>query len=106
MAVAPETVNRFYQMMCRADLADSYEARHARLILEHLKTITERRELIAEKKVELLPESSQEAADRSYIDTVMRLTEGFLGEMTRSSSLEDAHHRKVSEIWERASMAQ
>lgn len=106
MAVAPETVNRFYQMMCRADLADSYEARHARLILEYLKTITERRELIAEKKLELLPESSQEAADRSYIDTVMRLTEGFLGEMTRSSSLEDAHHRKVSEIWERASMAQ
>ncbi len=100
MAIPPEIVAIFYQMMRDAGLAESYEARHARLILEYLTVIAKREELIAEGQLDLLPEPSQEAANRSYIDAVLRLTEGLSREMTRLSSLNDPYHRKVSEIWE------
>jgi len=64
----------------------SYEAAHARLALEYVLTIAERRRLQQEKKLAPLPEPSQTAADQSYRDTAARLYEGLVKVLDSPSS--------------------
>ncbi len=99
MAVSPETLDRFRRKMCEAGFSDSYEARHAGLILEYLTVIAERNRLLADGLLEPLPEPSQSAADISYKDAVRRLSAGFLQTVTAPLSKENPYQTLVRKIW-------
>ena len=99
MAVSPETLDGFYRKMCEAGFPDSYETRHARLILEYLRVIDERNRLLADGELPPLSEPSQKAADLSYAEAVRRLSDGFLQAVTGSSSGEDPYRAQVRRIW-------
>ena len=85
--------------MCEAGFSDSYEARHAGLILEYLTVIAERNRLLADGLLEPLPEPSQSAADISYKDAVRRLSAGFLQTVTAPLSKENPYQTLVRKIW-------
>ncbi|HOJ32024.1 MAG TPA: hypothetical protein PKY35_04215 [Candidatus Hydrogenedentes bacterium] len=55
---------------------ETYLSAHARLTLESIAATFERERLKKEGTLALLPARSQEAADQSYVDTVLRLWEG------------------------------
>jgi hypothetical protein len=89
----------FYARLCAAQLADSYEACHARLIVDYVHAIHARQRLIDEGRLQLLPEPSQAAADKSYVDTVRRLADGLRTVLGAYSNAPDPHRQRVWTIW-------
>lgn len=103
-AIAPPAVpfaqlGAFYNALAAAGLADTYEARHARLACEYMHAIQARMKLKAEGGIPLLAEASQYAADKSYVDTAVKLADGLNKTVTAYEGLEDPHKTKVLEIW-------
>ncbi|MDP4284061.1 MAG: hypothetical protein Q8891_06530 [Bacteroidota bacterium] len=92
-------MSRFYSKLVENNLQETYEAKHAALILEVVKTIFERRKLKKQKKIELLPEKSQVAADNLYISTVNNLTSGLIQLLEKEKSSSNKEERKIYLIW-------
>lgn len=84
----------FYASLAENKLQGTYEAQHAALILKMVKAMNERRTLKEQKKLHLLPERSQTAADNLYIGTVTALTKGLVQhlEKSRNSSVKQEQH--------------
>jgi hypothetical protein len=75
-------------------LGESYEGAHLRLALNAIRTIRERRKLLSQGKIAPLPEPSQSAADKSYIDTAYRICDG-LQSLLRSYENSTEPHKKL-----------
>jgi hypothetical protein len=73
----------FHERLVASGFGDSYEAVHAQLALDAAAAVHARARLLMEGKLPLLSEGSQSAADRSYVDTVVRLCDG-LDEVLKS----------------------
>ena len=69
-------IEKLYQELVSQGKADSYAAAHARLILEYIETIKQRRQLSEKGRLVPLPPKAQSAADRSYVDALIRLVQG------------------------------
>ena len=66
----------FCDRLTKAGLGESYEAAHARLAWQCIATSYVRRKLQREGRLNPLPAASQVAADKSYIDTAVKLCDG------------------------------
>ncbi len=92
-------IGGFYNALVREGLASSYEAQHARLICEYLTAIQERTKMKSEGRITLLPEASQCAADRSYLEAAIRLADGLQKTVAAYEGSQDEHKKHVSALW-------
>jgi hypothetical protein len=76
-------------------LSESYAATHARLAIEAVEVIHERRAMFAAAKLEPLAAPSQAAADQSYVDTATRLIEGLEAAIKACEASTDPQRRQV-----------
>jgi hypothetical protein len=95
-----ERLRRLHNRLIEAGLAESYEAAHARLALEYVATLDARRKLLADGKIQPLPEvERQQAADKSYIETAAKLCDGLQNVLKSYAKSQDAQKKRVCEIW-------
>jgi hypothetical protein len=81
-----------------AGLGESYEAAHARLALDYISTVYERRKLQSEGKLPRLPESSQDAADKCYVDTAIKLCDGLGNVIESYGESDDPGKKRIYEL--------
>jgi hypothetical protein len=93
------TFARLLQRLDQAGLAQTYEAAHAQLILRQWLTIMKRAELQSTGKLAQLPEPSQTAADKSYVETLTKLCEGLEKVVDGYADSRLAEKRRIHEIW-------
>ncbi|MFN0170354.1 MAG: hypothetical protein ACKV22_28375 [Bryobacteraceae bacterium] len=67
---------KFLDALVRQGLGSGYEAAHARVFLQSVRSYQDRMRLQAEGKLERLPKASQKAADRLYVDSAQKLFTG------------------------------
>jgi hypothetical protein len=91
-----ERIQRFYTALLVAGLAESYEAAHARLALRCLAAAHQRAQSLANGRLAPLPvpERSQAAADKLYVDTASKLCDGL--EKALEASAKDS---RVYALW-------
>lgn len=89
----------FHGNMESAGLGQGYEAAHARLALEYVRAISERRRLQQEGTIASLAEASQAAADKLYLDTAAKLYEGLVKSLDGYANSTDPHKGKVHKLW-------
>jgi hypothetical protein len=97
--VSMKQIRAFYNAMQRAGLAETYEGSHARLIIDQLAAMHNRQELQAQGKLATLPEASQAAADKSYLDTLVKLKQGLAKTIEASADTGDAQKRVIFDLW-------
>jgi hypothetical protein len=95
-----EKIGVFYARLCELGLDETYEAKHARLIVDYVEAIHERAKMKSEGKLYLLPATSQFAADKSYIDAVNRLAQGFRIVMESYSQSDNEDKKRLYKIWQ------
>ncbi|MEK7683790.1 MAG: hypothetical protein AAB466_00040 [Verrucomicrobiota bacterium] len=95
-------LRRFCQSLARAGWAESYEAAHARLALDCIATVYERRRLLAEGKLKVLPPPSQVAADKSYVETAIKLSDGLEAALASDQDSDPSRFRKIQKLWQAA----
>jgi hypothetical protein len=81
---------RLYNDTCHNGLQDSYEARHAALALDAMRAAHVRARMKKDGKLAPLPDATQAAADKSYVETVIRLTDGLLKNVQQSTAAQAA----------------
>lgn len=94
-----EALEKFLEQMKKAGLSDAYEAAHAQLALDAMRTISTRQQLANQGALKTLPTKSQEAADQSYIDTVQKLLGGFQDLMKKYGQAPSAREQKIGLLW-------
>ncbi len=82
-----------------AGFGNSYEAAHARLIERAALVARERHGLLAAGKIPRLPEVSEAAADKSYIDAATALYDGLAKLMKSYAQSSDERARKIAGLW-------
>lgn len=95
-----QRLRTFYQRMVEANLADRYEAAHARLAIRSADAAFQRLELLAQGKIGRLPEPSQSAADRSYFTAAARLADGLEKLLVRYQKSSDPLPKRIGSLWE------
>lgn len=92
-------VREFHRRLTVSRLGESYEAAHAKLILDCAQVATERRGLRQAGILHVLPEASQAAADKLYDETVAKLCAGLEATVKSYQDTTDKARRKVLELW-------
>jgi len=100
LAEPVKKVQAFIERLSKQGLSESYPAAHAVLVLRSVRAILERRKLKSQKKLTILPEPSQTAADQSYVDTAMKLYAGLEKAMKSYGESDDPQRRTIFTIWE------
>jgi len=94
-----ERVGEFHRRLMAARLGESYEAAHAQLILDCAQVVPARQELLSAGKIHHLPEASQIAADKSYLETVTKLCDGLDSVMKSYEQSPDSTRGKIFQLW-------
>lgn len=89
----------FLDRLASAGRGESYEAAHARLALACMAAIPARQRLLASGQLAPLPEASQAAADRSYVDAASRLYDGLEAVLKGYAASPDARKRRIHDLW-------
>lgn len=92
-------VREFHRQLLAVDLGATYEAAHAKLILDFAEATATRRELLRADKLSRLSEPTQTAADKSYDETLTKLCDGLESVMKSSERSPDATRNKIFELW-------
>ena len=92
-------IRRFHRGLVSAGLTDSYEAAHARLAVEYQAVTRRRLKMLSEGKLKRLSGQSQYAADKSYMDTTLKLCEGLKRTVDSYKETRDVHKKRVYTIW-------
>lgn len=95
-----EEIGQFCRHLREAGLGQSYEARHAGLIVDYVAAIHGRRDLREAGKLTPIPPASQLAADKSYLDAANRLVQGLKALMETYEKSQDPEKQKMLAIWE------
>jgi hypothetical protein len=85
--------------MVAAGLQDAYEAAHARLVVNCLLAAHERGELLAAGKLTALPPRSEAAADKLYLSTPAKLSDGLEKLLNASQGSSDPRKKQVYALW-------
>ncbi|HWQ52239.1 MAG TPA: hypothetical protein VN442_01055 [Bryobacteraceae bacterium] len=93
------TVAAFRERLAAAGLGSSYEAAHAQLGIDMVRTAHQRAQLLAAGKLKLLPQRSQAAADQLYIDTANKLFDGLETVLAGYANSTDPAHRKIYGVY-------
>ena len=96
-----ERVREFHRQLLAARLGETYEAAHARLIVDFAEVTAARRELLSADSIRRLPEPSQAAADKSYDETLAKLCDGLDSVLKSHEHSPDAARRKMFQLWSR-----
>ena len=94
-----ERLLRFFRRLGASGLSGSYEAAHARLAVDFRTELCRRFRLMSEGKLPRLPERSQHAADRLYLDTLARLCDGLEKTVTAYEEASDGRRKKIHQAW-------
>jgi hypothetical protein len=93
-------VSIFHRRMNEMSLENTYEARHARLIMECAAATRVRKQAQTEGKLAPLAQpESQIAADQLYVDTVMKLTTGLRQTLESYAESSDPQKKKIYTIY-------
>jgi hypothetical protein len=92
----------FERRLTAAGLGASYEAEHARLAADCVATARQRRELIKNGKIKPLPQATEAAADRCYVESATKLCDGFEAVLMNYENAGDPQKRQAYELWVRA----
>ncbi len=93
-------IGGFYRQLTEQGLTESYEARHARLVLDYLTAMHSRKKMLAEGTLKPLAEDvSQKAADRSYKEAVLRLAKGLDRTIDSYEKSTDSQKKRIYSIW-------
>jgi len=92
-------VGAFCARLQEAGLGETYEARHAKLVVDYIAAVHDRDKLKKEGRLPQLPEASQIAADRSYLDAADRLAQGLDKVLTLYEQSNAADKAKLVDIW-------
>ena len=100
-SIAPPTARwrAFLEEMTAAGLADTYEAAHARLVLEAVAACRERTRLLARGAIAALPEVSARAADQAYADAALKLGRGLDAVLNGYRDSPDARKASIYAIY-------
>jgi len=74
-------LGEFLQRMNRQGLGESYEARHAELIVDYISAIRERHKLLKNGTLAPLAGESQKAANQLYFSTMVKLVQGLTDDL-------------------------
>ena len=94
-----DRLRRFHDKLTAAGLGDTYEAAHAGLAVEAVATLQTRQRLLAEGKIQRLPDASQRAADKCYVETAVRLCDGLAKVLETYAESKDPHRKRVHQCW-------
>ncbi len=98
-----EQARRFLQRVAKAGRTDSYEAAHARLIVDSLVTAHTRLTLLSQGRLKPLESAvSQAAADQLYLDTARKLAEGFASLMAGYERSTQPDRQQLGRWWREA----
>ena len=89
----------FLDEMTAAGLDSTYEAAHARLVLEAVDACRERKELLSRGAIVELPVESRRAADQAYTDTALKLGRGLDAVLTGYKDSPDAQKASIYAIY-------
>ena len=92
-------LHSFYTGLAESGLGESYEAQHARLAVDYAAVVNKRQHMLSNGAIKPLPEPSQSAADKSYVDTVTKLREGLEAVMQSYEGSSDPHKKRVHHLW-------
>jgi len=92
-------MHRFHERLAAAGLGDSYEAAHARLVVEYLAATNERTSLLKAGKLKPLAEPSASAADRSYLETTAKLCDGLEKVIDGYKTSNAPRKKSIHRIW-------
>lgn len=90
---------KFHNKLIKADLGQTYQATHAKLVVDYINTIKKRQQMLSNGKLKPLPPESQKAADKSYVDTAQKLCMGLEKQLKSYAESTDAHRKKIYQIW-------
>lgn len=94
-----QRIEKFYRKLQASRLADSYEAAHAKLVLECAQAVVARKELQRAGKLTALPAASQIAADNSFTETTAKLCLGLEAALSALQSAADERRGKIRDCW-------
>lgn len=94
-------VRGFYRQLEMARLDKTYEAAHARLVLDFAQVTAARQELLRTDKMPRLTEPSQSAADKSYDETLTKLYDGLNSVLKSYAHSPDAVRKEMFQLWSR-----
>ena len=80
-------------------MGETYEAAHAKLAVDYIGTIKNRRKLLKQGELKPLPETSQAAADKSYIDAAQKLSTGLEKVLESYSQSIEPNRKRIYQIW-------
>jgi hypothetical protein len=89
----------FVERLAGAGYGGSYEAAHARLAIQAIRAMEQRRRLQGEGKLAALSQGTQAAADQSYVETANRLCEGLERLMASYERSPDARALRIARIY-------
>lgn len=92
-------VGTFWKTLALSGQGDTYEAAHARLVVDCVASIQERMRLKRSGALAPLPAASQQAADRLYLDTADKLALGLARVLDGYATSADAGKRRLNEVW-------
>lgn len=92
-------VRAFHTRLVAAGLGEGYEAAHAQLILDAVRTIHQRLSLLATGRIVRLPEISQRAADECYEETAIGLLDGLDTVVKTYENSADPRARKIFRLY-------
>ncbi len=95
-------VGAFYQRLVGEGLSDTYEAAHARLLLDYVEAMHQRESLREAGILAPLPPESQLAADKSYVDAANRLVQGLAQHMQALESSKNPREAQLAAFWREA----
>ncbi len=99
LAKRVERVREFHRQLVAEHLGKTYEAAHAKLIVEFAEVTAARRELLMTDKIRRLPEPSQAAADKSYDETLAKLCDGLDSVLKSYERSPDVPRREMFQLW-------
>ena len=91
-----------YTALTNAGLGQCYEARHARLIIDNIASIHKRGQMLEDGLLTPLPAPSQIAADKSYVETTAKLTDGLIKVIESYKDSPDPHKKQVYKLCDQA----
>jgi len=92
-------LREFERRLAAAGLGASYEAAHARLVVECMAAVGLRRERIQQGAIKPLPDTREAAADRSYMQTARKLCDGLEMVLQGYEQAESREQRKIHKLW-------
>jgi hypothetical protein len=89
----------FCRRMTSEGQGRAYESAHAQLAVDYLATTKRRFELAQEGRLEPLADSSQQAADKSYVHTTSKLCDGIEQKLESYQKSTDPRLKRIYELW-------